>query len=332
MHRCKRMLAAAAIAASWAATANAGVFDSLVVFGDSLSDNGNAGALTANYFPPSVNPPGVYYYPGRFSNGPVAAEYMATALGATLHDHAVGGATTGTLNYNYEVNSPGYLSSFPALATTGMAAQVAGFSIGSLNPARTLFMLWGGPNDIFLELSKPVPDLNAAIVGAMQNIAGEIQTLATLQGASHFFVPNLPDLGKTPEAVANPDPTIAPGLTVISDQFNAALAATLQGVRTALGPGAQVYSFDTAAFMNGVIAGAPGSGYSDVTHSCLFSGAAPACTGFLYYDNVHPTTAAHAQLGNAFAAAVPEPATYALMLGGLALLAVWARRRASPAR
>ncbi|MBL8350360.1 MAG: SGNH/GDSL hydrolase family protein [Burkholderiaceae bacterium] len=330
MHRCKRMLAAATIAASWAVTANAASFQSLVVFGDSLSDNGNAGALTANYFPPSVNPPGVYYYPGRFSNGPVAAEYMASALGATLHDHAVGGATTGTLNYNYEVNSPGYLASFPALATTGMAAQVAGFSMGSLNPSRTLFMLWGGPNDIFLELSKTVPDLSAAIGGAMHNIAGEIQTLA-LQGASHFFVPNMPDLGKTPEAVANPDPTVAPGLTFISNQFNAALAATLQGVQLAL-PGATVYSFDTAAYMNGVIAGAPGNGYSDVTHGCLFAGAAPDCTGFLYYDSVHPTTAAHAQLGSAFAAAVPEPETYALMLGGLALLAVWARRRASPAR
>src|SRR4051812_4332701 len=80
--------------------AEAGPFNNLVVFGDSLSDVGNiAQALF-------INTPGPYYWNGRFSNGPVYAESLATGLGlpplnrSTASggtDYAYGGAkTTGT--------------------------------------------------------------------------------------------------------------------------------------------------------------------------------------------------------------------------------------------
>src|SRR4051812_20789394 len=77
----------------------AGPFLNLVVFGDSLSDVGN---VQNNFF---VDIPGPYYWNGRFSNGPVYAETLATGLGlpalnrstASGTDYAYGGAkTTGT--------------------------------------------------------------------------------------------------------------------------------------------------------------------------------------------------------------------------------------------
>ncbi|MGA7806692.1 SGNH/GDSL hydrolase family protein, partial [Bradyrhizobium sp.] len=68
-------------------SAFASSFSSVIVYGDSLSDNGNLYSLIG--YPP---PP---YYDGRFSNGPVAAEQLATNLGAPLYDFAVGGATSG---------------------------------------------------------------------------------------------------------------------------------------------------------------------------------------------------------------------------------------------
>ncbi|AUB83614.1 SGNH/GDSL hydrolase family protein [Candidatus Thiodictyon syntrophicum] len=69
----------------------------------------------------------------------------------------------------------------------------------------------------------------------------------------------------------------------------------------------------------------PGAyGFTDTTHSCLYSGAwSPTdttCTGYLYFDNVHPTTAAHRLLAAQFAAAAPAPETYALILRGLAVI------------
>ena len=80
--------------------AAAGPFNNLVLFGDSLSDIGNIAAQ------PFINTPGPYYWNGRFSNGPVYAETLATGLGLPAlirstasggADYAYGGAkTTGT--------------------------------------------------------------------------------------------------------------------------------------------------------------------------------------------------------------------------------------------
>src|SRR5579883_435708 len=64
-------------------------FTSIVVYGDSLSDNGNIYAASGNTYPAS--PP---YYNGRLSNGPVTVEQMATTWGVPLYDFAYGGATT----------------------------------------------------------------------------------------------------------------------------------------------------------------------------------------------------------------------------------------------
>lgn len=47
------------------------VFDTMVIFGDSLSDNGNLYRYFLHFLP--VSPP---YHEGHFSNGPLWAEYV----------------------------------------------------------------------------------------------------------------------------------------------------------------------------------------------------------------------------------------------------------------
>ena len=42
---------------------------------------------------------------------------------------------------------------------------------------------------------------------------------------------------------------------------------------------------------------------------------------YMFWDELHPTTQAHALIGAAMAAAVPEPEAWALMLMGLGLVA-----------
>ncbi len=64
-------------AALLSSLALAGPLTYLVVYGDSLSDNGNLYGATGQPPPP--------YWNGRVSNGPVAAEIMAATSGATLH-------------------------------------------------------------------------------------------------------------------------------------------------------------------------------------------------------------------------------------------------------
>src|SRR4029079_13741701 len=80
--------------------AAAGPFINIVVFGDSLSDIGNVSQATPFITQPKT--PGPYYWNGRFSNGPVYAETLATGLGlpalansaAGGTDYAYGGALT----------------------------------------------------------------------------------------------------------------------------------------------------------------------------------------------------------------------------------------------
>ncbi|CAB4419763.1 unnamed protein product [Rhizophagus irregularis] len=62
--------------------------DSMIVLGDSYSDNGNGVfKISDGSFPP---PP---YFEGRFTNGPVWVEYLSKKLGLNSVNYAAGGAT-----------------------------------------------------------------------------------------------------------------------------------------------------------------------------------------------------------------------------------------------
>ena len=61
--------------AALAASAGAQAYSNLYIFGDSLSDTGNIFALTGGATPAAP------YFAGRFSDGPVWAETLATSLG-----------------------------------------------------------------------------------------------------------------------------------------------------------------------------------------------------------------------------------------------------------
>jgi outer membrane lipase/esterase len=96
----------------------------LFVFGDSLSDSGNASNRSFGFFPPT--PP----YQNRFTNGKVAVEYLwdsfnpgnptftPSLLGGT--NYAIGGATTGKEN-NLEYGNPPGPSLNPIFANLGNA-------------------------------------------------------------------------------------------------------------------------------------------------------------------------------------------------------------------
>jgi phospholipase/lecithinase/hemolysin len=324
---------AAAIAASIAAAANAASFDSLIVFGDSLSDNGNTFAATG--FPP-------FPYAQRFSNGPVAVEYMAASLGLTLQDYAYGGAITGSAYFDPDGPGPqiarpnyvnaAYLPSPPAPALPNMLDELGSYmsaTAGHANP-NALYVVWGGANDIFLadlqgRLSSEA-DIQTVLGEAVTNIT-TIAGALVAAGATHVFVPGMGDLGLTPDFAGN----AALG-SAMAQSFNAGLQSAL----AANLPAGTWRYFDTFGLQDAVAANPAAYGFTDVTHACVDLSANTLCgltladqNKYLFWDAVHPTTAGHQIVGEAFAAAVPEPETYALMLAGLAVLGLLTRRRAA---
>lgn len=285
----------------------------LVVFGDSLSDTGlvwqRLQIATGRNLP--VSPP---YAQGRFSNGPVAVEYMAQAMGATLDNHAWGGATTGEDNILDEAGE---------LAHTGVTAQVQQYLSGQGTHAdpRALYLLWAGGNDLIF-----TPDEAAATLASQQLL----QAADTLYqaGARRFMVPLMPDLSRLPLLGSTPDAALYQD---ISANFNARLTQGLASLRIGHAD-ATWLSFDTPAFITTLI-GQEGGGFVNADQACVkgsFSRVHAVCatpSDHVFWDSSHFTTGVHAQLGAAMAAAaVPEPASAAHMLwglGGLLCLIRW---------
>ncbi|HEU0278048.1 MAG TPA: autotransporter domain-containing protein [Rhodanobacteraceae bacterium] len=167
-----------------------GPFDRVVVFGDSLSDDGNL--ALASGLPAIV----------RFTTNPgqTAIEEVAQSLGAPLSpslaggtDFAVGGA--GLVN-----NSPGTPAGVPLLP-----AQLATYftATGGKADPTTLYTVWGGANDIFYGAT------SGAAAAAAQ---AKIQALVTAQ--VNAAVTANPALAGDPTALA-----------ALTQQVTAAVAA-----------------------------------------------------------------------------------------------------------
>lgn len=294
----------------------AGPFSALYVLGDSLSDSGRLFAMTGGNFPPAP------YYQGRFSDGPVAVEALASGLGlggAQVSNLAIAGAHTG-LGGNADANIG---------QPTGMLTQLAGLQgalAGANADSNALYMVWGGAND--MRGAFGAGNVGVGIATAIGNLTTIVSTLHGL-GATRFLLPNLPDLGLTPEARSVGE--IAPGLTfsslasAASEAFNQQLS-TAYGALAAQWSDEHFYFYDAMAGQRRITNGAPGNGFTNVTSACIGTA---GCATALYFDSIHPTAAAHQILAGEMLAAVPEPQTMLLMaLGLLGLLAVVRRRQA----
>lgn len=320
MNRLPLIATVLAAACGCAATslAAAAPYDSVYVFGDSLSDIGNVYA--ASSAPKYPGPPD--YAAGRFSNGPVAVEVMTQLVtGAPLtlaNDYAWGGARTGVSPFSGIDNNHAELNGHGLLAqTTTFHGDLKG---GKADP-NALYVVWAGANDFTEPQVAGNPAQWARVIG---NVQTAIANLAA-DGATHFFVPNMPNLGLTPRAALAGQ---AAGASAASAGYNFYFAQGLTAYDAA-NPAIDIKLFDVYGFMTSIITKVKtdGSfmGFTDVTSQCQTTvGCVPSQAFF--WDDEHPTARVHEVLGTAFAAAVPEPETYALMLGGLSIVG-WAVRR-----
>lgn len=241
--------------------------EAITIFGDSLSDNGNAFKATGGAIPAS--PP---YFNGRFTNGPVWVEGFSTELklpAAAVNNFAVGGSTSGA-------NSTG---------SPTVTDQLNRFLLVSpkANP-NGLFIIWAGANDYQGGILNP-----AQVVG---NLTTSVQR-SIGAGGQQFIVPNLPDLGRTPAGAANP--VQSAGLSQLTAAHNLALQTSIKTL-VQNNPNISIVPTDMAALFRSVVTTPARFGFTNVTQPCLNQTTGAVCPNpdaFLFWDTLHPTAAGH---------------------------------------
>lgn len=264
----------------------------IVVFGDSLSDNGNLYAFMKHQLPQS--PP---YFEGRFSNGPVWIEHLVASYfpadpSSHLLDYAFGGAGVSEeegddvlFTLRREVSS--YLVSHQDKAS-----------------ADSLFVVWIGANNYLAmpsDVEQTLIDVNAGITHSLELLAAK--------GAKHILVLNLPDLGKTPAATEFGS---VEAFSYFSSQHNQLLIKTVDNFKQKY-PDINWLYFNLNKTFDHVLEHPEVYGINNITETCASSivdeltrksvlkmvarvkpkAGNEACTGYLFFDLVHPTAFAH---------------------------------------
>lgn len=278
-------VAALALAAcAFAGAASAQSYDRLVVFGDSLSDNGNLYLATGGTTPPS--PP---YFQGRFSSGPVWTELLGfDAANFT-------GSVTGSINYAFG----GSRTDASTTPPPGMLAQLGAYTgRGGRFGEGDLVTVLGGANDIFQTLAlagastAPLAYMNSVTNTASSNVNTLVNAVAGA-GAGTILVANLPKLSLTPQ-FRSPAGAPAAGLAdAAAGNFNSTLLTKLTATAAAQ-PGSNIILMDLFRIGDAIAANPGDFGFTNVTDKC-FTGTS-VCSdpdSYFYFDDVHPTAAGH---------------------------------------
>lgn len=302
-NKLRRMFAAAIflVMALISASAAAGQYQRLVVFGDSLSDPGNAFVLlTRVSVPPFELIPDAPYARGglHFSNGSTWIEQLAT----DLHLAASAGPA---------LRAPGVFSNYAvgaARARPGalddLGSQVVSFlgDFDGVAPPDALYVVFVGSNDLRDALVALTMDPSgntsfAYLDAALGAIRNNLMALASA-GARQFLVANAPDIGLTPAVRAQGPAAQTAALTLVT-AFNNGLEAILSGLE-ANAP-VHIARFDVFSVLNQVVADPTAVGLVDAVDSCITpdTRVGAFCTQpdkFLFWDGIHPTRAGHAIL------------------------------------
>jgi len=297
-------------------------FESVYVFGDSLSDAGNLYRLTgeestAPYLPVPSAP---YDIGGHhFSNGRTWAEHFARKLEKHRGKKSKKGRTGGHGD-KPALQNPGKFGNYAfgggrARSNSGIGApdsatQVAMY-LGDFGAARSdaLYVIQFGGNDLrdaLVAAESDPANAIAIIQTAIQDLAISIQTLY-FAGARNFLVANAPNLAHAPAVKLAGISGVAGFFTGI---YNGGLEGGLQQLELAL-PDVAIHRLDMAGFTDDVVAN-PGKYRLSITDTpCLsfFVTIDVVCDQpkeYLFWDGLHPTAAAHKQLAR-FAIAAIEP-------------------------
>jgi phospholipase/lecithinase/hemolysin len=328
---------AAVIGASFgvAPAASAATFmpSQFVVFGDSFVDAGSVNRFTNGALAPAE----AGFWQGRWSDGPNWVDYLGYANFATTTKAFNAGVGPGQLPPPFQLGATNF--AVGGARGSGDDVQVTG-TIPGLNTQLGLYQLYltqfglgvdpdalyiinFGNNDVnYIQSLAGDPAAQAAVATAyVTNMTNAALGLASA-GANHILIAGVPN------------PLEVEG-QVLQAALNASLAAQAP---TFSFLGADVQQFDYFAFFIALQSDPTQFGLPaglDFNSPCLVAQTPSPdidCRNYLSFDGIHVTTgvqrAISIQVANQLGiSAVPEPATWAMMILGFGAVGFMARRR-----
>jgi phospholipase/lecithinase/hemolysin len=284
-------------------------FSQIIIFGDSLSDTGNVRDRTDSKTGGTAQfPSGTFNYSdGRWTNSsdtdPGSGTYVGvwheqlarTFLNITAATHslgggtnyAFGGATTNNGTHEETVHTSPVFGDI-TITIDDMGEQMDDYLAARPIDPNALYVVWGGGNDLF-------NDDSAANVSATAARATALMRRLAIAGAKYIMVPNVPPLGIIPKYIGAPlmQKSLSAASAFYRKELQAKLTASL-GELASMGITPTVYPVDAWTNTIRVIAYPERYGFTNVTNTSRGASSVDP-DNFLFWDDKHPTTAAHYQ-------------------------------------
>ncbi|OOR92337.1 hypothetical protein B0181_01725 [Moraxella caviae] len=293
-------------------------FSQTVFFGDSLTDSGTfkeslivkmlGGGSEAKF---TTNPDEVW---AQHLAKSYSSNADSTALSDAGNNYAAGGARVNTAVNNYGLNAP------------SVHAQIDKHISERGVDSNALYSVWIGANDLLAATESDTASAQRTVLQAANDTAAAVKTLHE-HGAKYIVVPNLPDMGLTPRAIAGGTQAQA---TTAANTFNNLVAAQLKS------SGANVIALDTFSLLQEVAANPSEYGFSHTTRTACSVVNSLLCTPntlvesnanqtYLFADDIHPSGATHKALAD-YARSVIEAPTQIAAARALTHHAAFARQ------
>lgn len=295
-------------------------FSRIVLFGDSLSDTGNVRNRTNAKSNGAIDYPShtFNYSNGRFTNDnatdPASNTYAGvwheqlaiTFLGvspATFSlgggfNYAFGAATTN--NGTHQENVVSTPLGDATITIDDMGKQMDDyFASHSIDP-NALYIVWGGGNDLRDDPSA------ANVTAAAARTTALVSRLANA-GAKYILAPNLPPVGDIPKY--SNDPARIAVLNTDSANYRLELDADLNALQSSLAAQSltpAIYRVDIWTNTIRMFSNGPRYGLTNITSPAQDNSSANP-DKYIFWDDVHPTTAGHYQIAKAAYDAITLP-------------------------